>query len=170
MSWLRRIFGGSDRPDDGDGDHGAPAVRRSEGKAALLELLRARGARSALVTYDGGNDEGGVASIAVSGEPLAEPAESWEGTTLPGSTDVLWGDWSEEGAADYGSRPLADERLLAAAEAVVCEKWGSFAGEFQVEGRLVVDVDGDRIVRQDVSWVTDDDENDAEREHETEIL
>ena len=167
MSWLRRIFGGSE-PADGDG--GAPAARPSDGKAAFLELLRARGARSALVTYDGGNDEGGVASISVSGEPLSEPAEGWEGTTLPGSSEVLWGDWSEEGAAAYGSRPLADERLLAAAEAVVCEKWGSFAGEFQVEGRLVVDVDGDRIVRQDVAWVTDEDEDDAEREHETEIL
>jgi hypothetical protein len=168
MSWLRRIFGGSDRP-DGDGDHGAPAVRPSEGKAALLELLRARGARSALVVYDGGNDEGGVAMVAVSAEPLGVPAESWQGTELPGA-EVLWGDWSEEGASAFGNRAVEDERLLAAAEAVVCEKWGSFAGEFQVEGRLVVDVDGDRIVRQDVSWITDEDKDDAERERETEVL
>ena len=169
MSWLRRIFGGSERSDDGGGS-GTRSATPSEGKATLLELLRARGIRSALVVYDGGNDEGGVASIAVSGEPLAEPAESWEGTTLPGSSEVVWGDWSEEGAAAYGSRPDADERLLEAAEAVVCEKWGSFAGEFQVEGRLVVDVDGDRIARQDVSWITDEDEDDAERERETEVL
>ena len=169
MSWLRRIFGGSGRPDD-HGGTGTPSVTRSEGKATLLELLRARGVRSALVAYDGGNDEGGVASIAVSAEPLGSAAESWDGTTLPGSSEVVWGDWSEEGAAGYGSRPLADERLLAAAEAVVCEKWGSFAGEFQVEGRLVVDVDSDRIARQDVSWVTDEDEDNAERERETEVL
>jgi hypothetical protein len=165
VSWLRRILGGSDRPDDG-----APSVRPSEGKARFLELLRDRGIRSALVVYDGGNDEGGVASIAVSGEPLAEPPERWTGATLPGGAEVLWGDWSEEGAGRHGSRPAADERLLEAAEAVVCEKWGSFAGEFQVEGRLVVDVDGERVARQDVSWVTDDDEETAEREHETEIL
>jgi hypothetical protein len=165
MSWLRRIFGGADRPAE-------PAERPapSAGKAELLEQLRARGARSALVTYDGGNDEGGVASIAVSPEPLGLPAESWTGAELPGGTDVLWGDWSEQGAADHGHRSEADERLLEAAEAVVCEKWGGFAGEFQVEGRLVVDVDGDRIARQDVSWITDEDEDDAEREHETEIL
>jgi len=169
VSWLRRIFGGSERSDDRS-DLGAPTTRPSEGKAALLELLRARGIRSALVVYDGGNDEGGVASIHVSAQPLGDAPERWEGTTLPGSSEVVWGDWSEEGAAEYGSRPVEDEQLLAAAEAVVCEKWGSFAGEFQVEGRLVVDVDGDRIARQDVSWVTDEDEDDAEREHETEIL
>ena len=166
MSWLRRIFGGSDE----GGDSGAPVARASEGKAPFLELLRARGARSALVVYDGGNDEGGVASIAVSAEPLGGVPESWNGTTLPGSSEVLWGDWSEEGADADGSRSVEDERLLAAAEAVVCEKWGSFAGEFQVEGRLVVDVDAERIARQDVSWITDEDEDDAEREHETEIL
>jgi hypothetical protein len=166
VSWLRRIFGGSEEPRDG----GEAPAATSAGKAELLELLRARGARSALVVYDGGNDEGGVSSIAVSGAPLEEPAESWRGTTLPGSTEVLWGDWSEEGAELYGTRPVADERLLEAAEAVVCEKWGGFAGEFQVEGRLVVDVDADRIARQDVSWVTDEDEDDAERERETEIL
>ena len=169
MSWLRRIFGGSDRPGEGrDGD--TPTARPSAGKAQLLELLRARGARSALVVYDGGNDEGGIASIAVSAEPLGVPAESFAGAALAGASEVLWGDWSEEGAELYGTRAVEDERLLAAAEAVVCEKWGSFAGEFQVEGRLVVDVDGDRIARQDVSWVTDEDEDGAERERETEIL
>jgi hypothetical protein len=168
MSWLRRIFGG-DRDRDGGRPDGAPAVRPSAGKAELLELLRARGARAALVTYDGGNDEGGVAMVAVSAEPLGVPAESWQGTGLPGA-EVLWGDWSEEGASAFGNRAVEDERLLAAAEAVVCEKWGSFAGEFQVEGRLVVDVDGERIGRQDVSWITDEDEDDAERERETEVL
>lgn len=166
MSWLRRIFGGS----AGGSDDTASAPAASAGKDALLELLRARGARSALVAYDGGNDEGGVASIAVSTERLGEPVERWQGTTLPGGEDVLWGDWSEHGAASYGTRPDADERLLEAAEAVVCEKWGSFAGEFEVEGRLVVDVDAGAVARQDVSWITEGAERDGEAERETELL
>jgi hypothetical protein len=165
VSWLRRIFGGSDRP--AAGREPAPP---GPGKAELLELLRARGARSAVVAYDGGTDEGGVASIAVSPEPLGVPAEHWQEASLAGGSEVLGGDWSEQGAADYGNRPDADERLLEAAEAVVCEKWGSFAGASPVEGRLVVDGDGERIARQDVSWVTDEDEDEAERIRETELL
>jgi hypothetical protein len=169
VSWLRRILGGGSGDRPVDGSEPAPP---SAGKEALLELLRARGAHSALVTYDGGNDEGGVASIAVSAVPLGAAAEEWQEETLPGGADVLWGDWSEQGAAAYGTRPDADERLLEAAEAVVCEKWGGFAGEFQVEGRLVVDVDAGRIARQDVSWVTgeDDDDGEDERVQETEIV
>jgi len=168
MSWLRRIFGGSG---DGDDRGRGKAPEPSAHKAELLERLRERGARSALVTYDGGNDEGGVSSLAISTEPLGAPADSWTGTALPGGQEVLWGDWSEEGASLYGNRPDADERLLSAAEEVVCEKWGGFAGEFQVEGRLVIDVDADRVVRQDISWITEeDDDEDAERFHETEVV
>lgn len=110
----------------------------------LLRLLRERGARSALIVYDGGNDEGGVSSLAHSAEPLgADPAE-WSGDELPAATEV-----DVEAAYERG------DDLFEAAEAVVCDKWGSFAGEFEVEGRLVVDVDSGRIARIDDVAVED---------------
>ena len=38
----------------------------------------------------------------------------------------------------------------------MADKWGGFAGEFEVEGRLIVDVDGGRIVRRDAGSVEGD--------------
>jgi hypothetical protein len=38
----------------------------------------------------------------------------------------------------------------------MCDKWGGFAGEFEVEGRLIVDVDGGRIARRDAVSVEGD--------------
>jgi hypothetical protein len=163
MSFLRRIFGGGEdgeeradereRPhrahEEGSGPvygHGEEPLSRS--KPELLSLLRERGARTALIIYDGGNDEGGVSGLSFSVEPLgAEPAE-WEGDELPAATEV-----DVESAYEDWDGP--EGRFLQAAEAVVCDKWGSFAGEFEVTGRLVVDVDSGRIARIDDVAVED---------------
>ncbi|HEY3181212.1 MAG TPA: hypothetical protein VGJ77_00125 [Gaiellaceae bacterium] len=163
MSFLRRILGGGDdrderadereRPrrahDEGSGPvygHGEEPLSRS--KPELLSLLRERGARSALIAYDGGNDEGGVSGISYSAEPLgAEPAE-WTADALPTATEV-----DVESAFEDWEGPQG--RFLQAAEAVICDKWGSFAGEFEVTGRLVVDVDSGRMARIDDVAVED---------------
>jgi hypothetical protein len=156
MSWLRRILGGSrqgspdepsgparaHRPDEGP-VYGHGEVKLEPAKAQLLELLRERGARSAVVTYEGGNDEGWITSFEYSAVALgAEPAE-WQGDSLVDAQAV-----DVDAAMEAAGGP--DDALFEAAEAVMCDKWGSFAGEFEVEGRLIIDVDSGRIARRDI--------------------
>ena len=155
MSWLRRILRGSDSP---SADSAAPrrAHESDEGpvyghgdvalepaKLELLEALRQRGARSALIVYEGGNDEGWITAFQYSAAALEADPEKWTGETLADAQAV-----DVDSAIEAAGGP--DDELFAAAEAVMCDKWGSFAGEFEVEGRLVVDVELGRIVRRDV--------------------
>ena len=72
---------------------------------------------------------------------LGDP-DRWPGDSLPDAQAVDI-DRAIEGAGG------PDDELFEAAEAVMCDKWGSFAGEFEVEGRLLVDVESGRIVRRD---------------------
>jgi hypothetical protein len=51
----------------------------------------------------------------------------------------------------------------------MCDKWGSFAGEFAVRGRLVVDVDAGTIVRQDDIWLFDEADYDELEESDEEV-
>lgn len=160
MSWLRRIFGGK----DGGDSRGAP--RRAHGeregpvyghgdvplgpaKEQLLELLRERGARSAVIVYEGGNDEGFITEFVFSAAEPGADLERVTAETLPDPTPV-----DVDEAIEAAGGP--DDDLFAAAEAVMCDKWGGFAGEFEVEGRLVVDVENGRIVRYDVVSVEGD--------------
>ena len=156
MSWLRRIFGGGEgepRPSRAHGWRSGPVYGHGDvplepAKAELLELLRERGARSAVIVYEGGNDEGWMTSFEYSTAPLGAPPGEWGGDGLPDAVAV-----DVDAAIDASGGP--DDALFAAAEAVMCDKWGSFAGEYEVEGRLVIDVDGSRIVRRDVISIED---------------
>ena len=176
MSLLRRIFGGEGRRHSAPAEPSEPrrAHERAEGpvygradvpleraKAQLLALLHDRGARSAVIEYDGGQDEGFINSFEFSGVPLAVEPTAWSGS-LPDPTAV-----DIDAALEATGAP--DQALYEAAEAVMCDKWGSFAGEFEVEGRLVVDVDSGTIARIDAVKVWEDFEGDeppAEREVE----
>ena len=155
MSWLRRIFGGSDAGSD---DPAVPrrAHRANEGpvyghgevplepaKSRLLELLRERGARSAVIVYEGGNDEGWMTAFEYSAAALGADPEDWSGDTLPDGQAV-----DVDKAMEAAGGP--DDALFEAAEGVMCDKWGTFAGAFEVEGRLVIDVETGRIARRDV--------------------
>jgi hypothetical protein len=132
MSWLKRVFGASSSgPVYGHGD-----VPMESAKPQLLELLRERDAQRAVIAYDGGHDEGWITELLYSSEP-------GEGEPDPAASTVIDPDTAYE---DFES---PDGRLLAAAEAVVSDKWGSFAGEFEVRGRLLVDVASGHIVRRD---------------------
>jgi hypothetical protein len=176
MSWLRRLFGGGGAEEGGDersaverilGPSGSRHTGRGErplpeAKAELLDALRARGARSAIVSYDGGNDEGGVTEITVSREPLPDDPLRFAVGTLPA------GESFDVDAFYEGGGSPEDQRLFEAAEAVVCDKWGSFAGEFEVRGRLVVDVDSGCIARHDAMRTTEDDPYDEESDEEYE--
>lgn len=158
MSWLRRIFGGG-----GDGDatprrahdedegpvYGHGDVALEPAKASLLAALRARGARSALIAYEGGNDEGWITRLEYSSAALGADPTEWSGDALPDAKAV-----DIDRAIEASGGP--DDDLFEAAEAVMCDKWGGFAGEFEVEGRLIVDVDGGRVARRDAVSVEGD--------------
>jgi hypothetical protein len=176
MSWLRRLFGSGDGATRGSS--ATPEPRRAHGRAAgpvygqadvplerakaqLLELLRERGARSAVIEYDGGQDEGFMTSFEFSRAPLAAEPTEWSGS-LPDPTAV-----DIDAALEASGTP--DQTLYEAAEAVMCDKWGTFAGSFEVEGRLVVDVDSGRIARIDVVKVWEDYEGDDEPSAEREV-
>jgi hypothetical protein len=161
MSWLRKLLGGG----GGDPRNGAEKPTRAHAPGAgpvyghgdvpldrakdeLLRLLRERGARSALIAYDGGNDEGWIGEFIWSEQPLEQQHETFAAAALPGAHAV-------DVEAAIEAKGGADDSLFEAAEAVMCDKWGSFAGEFAVRGRLVVDVDGGVIARQDDIWLFD---------------
>ena len=148
MSWLRRILGGAHgperahkagkRPVYGHGD-----VPLEPAKAELLKLLRERGARTALIVYEGGNDEGWITSFEYSEAAVGTDPSDWSGDSLPDPLVV-----DIDAAIEAAGGP--DDALFEAAEAVMCDKWGGFAGEFEVEGRLTVDVEAGQIVRRDL--------------------
>jgi hypothetical protein len=141
MSFFRKLFG--------DGSGGGRGERPlAVAKPELLRLLRERGARSALIAYDGGHDEGGVTEIWISTEPLGAEPRKWSGDALP-NAQQLEVDWDEMGKGG----------LLDAAMDVVSDKWGGFAGEFFVKGRLVVDVDAGSIARHDDAWLDEEGED-----------
>src|SRR5918995_568475 len=123
--------------------YGHGEVPLEPAKAQLLELLRERGARSAVIVYEGGNDEGWITTFEYSTVALGADPADWSGESLPDAQAV-----DVDAAMEAAGGP--DDALFEAAEAVMCDKWGSFAGEFEVEGRLVIDVDSSRIVRRDV--------------------
>jgi hypothetical protein len=136
VSVHRQIFG-----DVGSGPvYGRGDEPLEQAKDELLSLLRQRGARSAEIVYDGGYDEGLITALRLSDEPLGGEPTEW--TDLAGASDL-----DVDSAYDNPETP--DGKLLEAATNVMCDKWGSFAGEFEVKGRLLVDVDGGRIVRRD---------------------
>ena len=171
MSWLRDLFGGGGDREDGDekptrahepGEgpvYGHGDVPLDRAKADLLRLLRERGARSALIAYDGGNDEGWITSFAWS-EAALPPGLG--GGELPEAHAV-----DVERAVEAAGGP--DDTLFEAAEAVMCDKWGGFAGEFAVRGRLLVDVDAGTIVREDDVWLFDESDYDELEESDEEI-
>ena len=161
MSWLRRILRGSDSPSADPGErrrahaagegpvYGQGDIPLEPARAQLLKLLRERGARSALIVYEGGNDEGWITEFSYSSAPLGADPAAWTGETLPDATVV-----DIDAAIEAKGGP--DDELFEAGEGVMADKWGGFAGEFEVEGRLIVDVDGGRIVRRDAVSVEGD--------------
>ncbi|HVM16907.1 MAG TPA: hypothetical protein VM290_04960 [Gaiellaceae bacterium] len=150
MSWLRRLFGGrDDGGDDFAREYMAQEERRhAEARVELVRILRELGARSALVRYDGGHDEGSVTEIRWSREPLPGDPLAWTEPRLPGAEEQVEIDWNHLESDPPG--------LFDAAEGVVASVYDGFAGPFFVKGRLVVDVDGDRIARHDDLWLDDE--------------
>ena len=95
-------------------------------KNKVFALLKARGATKAVLSYNGGNDEGGVDEIVLSGPEIDD-------IDLPTV-------WNASGA---------DRELAELLEAPVDYKYGSWAGEFSAYGTLTWDATAGTVVMQD---------------------
>ena len=100
----------------------------------VFDALTAMGAAVAEVHYSGGNDDGGAEDIF-----LRDQNGSLLSEGFPSYVD----EWKYDPETHRSERrkDLSDkERLQLALEAPVHERWGSFAGEFYVSGKIIWDV------------------------------
>jgi hypothetical protein len=163
MSWLRRLF----RRDDlgrevreiVDRMQADERRRAREARPELLRLLTERGARSAIVVYDGGHDEGFVTAVQISREPLGVAPAKWTGPELSGAEEL----------PDDTSMGGGQASVFDAAFDVVAGKWGGFAGEFVVKGRLVIDVESGEIARHDDVWIDEEPEDDEDWDEDADL-
>ena len=102
-----------------------------------------------MIAYEGGNDEGWITEFSYSSARSAPIRLRGRARRSSDATVV-----DIDTAIEAKGGP--DDELFEAGEAVMADKWGGFAGEFEVEGRLVVDVDAGRIVRRDAVSVEGD--------------
>jgi hypothetical protein len=101
--------------------------------------LEAKGAVKAYLSYSGGNDEGGVDEVVLALKdgmkvslPTVYVSEMWDEAARTWRRGVYDG---------QSFRALTeDERMIAALCQPVEDRYGSFAGEFYVNGTLVYDV------------------------------
>lgn len=98
-------------------------------KEKAFRLLSARGAVSAVATFSGGGDEGGVDDITLK---------------MPDGTEVAlerhWADWRNDKQVPFTAQQEADNELWETLETPVEDKYGSFAGDFHVYGSVTYDV------------------------------
>jgi hypothetical protein len=96
-------------------------------RAEVFAELESRGADRAVVMFSGGNDEGGPDSIALhKGEEEIRALPTWAGE-------------------DDTATAKADAQLADALSDPVFEAYGTFAGDFDVTGEVVWDLDGETV-------------------------
>jgi hypothetical protein len=94
----------------------------------IFAFIESKGGDSVVVSYSGGNDEGGIDSIEMFKDELKvcefeEPREEWNAiqhTYVPDDSNP-------------------DNKFIAAMTAPVYEEYHSFAGEYSVEGAITWD-------------------------------
>jgi hypothetical protein len=118
-----------------------------------MNALRSLGVATVLIHFSGGNDSGGADSteaLDASGNPVAIPesnayqqtefndrTRTWEPTGWKVRESKPTGGWEDRPATAEEIRWANLARVL---EAPIYERWGSFAGEFDVDGTLTWDV------------------------------
>lgn len=104
----------------------------------VFDTLERLGVARVCVEYSGGHDEGGVDSISClnsAGEKLEIGLPEW----------VVETSWNDD-KQSYEAKELSEtEQLYIALCEPVCLRWGGFAGEFHVHGRLTWDVESREI-------------------------
>lgn len=126
-------------PSDYSGEYGREywmndSMRRLT-KAGVFRRLRAYGAAYGVVEFSGGNDEGGAESIVLYDEHQKEIKQLEEYYESP--------EW-DPATKEWTNKPIPVERrfdgeLVATMTDPVYERWGSFAGEFHVQGQVIWD-------------------------------
>ena len=98
-------------------------------KARVFAMLKTRGAIRAILSYNGGNDEGGVDEITL----------VLEGVDENGNNIVV----------NYPTQWDGGEELAKLLEGPVDSKYGSWAGEFSAYGTLTWDAEAGTVVMDD---------------------
>lgn len=121
-------------------------------QAQAMMFLRLRGVAKVVVHFSGGNDEGGadtVEFLAADGSEVPVPESNayrtskWNNKTRAyEDLGYIVGSWVD---GKYSHRPATDEEIQLARVRTVLEQpiydsYGSFAGDFHVEGKVVWDV------------------------------
>lgn len=104
----------------------------------LWAELRRRNVAKVVVSFSGGGDEGGVDNISLQdaeGNEVGTLEEDYGGSTY----DPKTGQWVPV------NPPNPDTALVEALVAPVYEKYGSFAGEFYVNGTVDYDVANEKV-------------------------
>ena len=119
-------------------------------KLDAFNELRRRGIVRAVVSFSGGNDEGGVEQInLVSASGVNIQLEDY----YPGKR------WNETTQRYESPTSSADEELAAALGEPIYDRYGTFAGEYYVDGRLIWDVaTGDVKIEADQRDTLDDED------------
>lgn len=97
----------------------------------VFSILAEQGVKSVIVRYSGGNDSGGVECITLHYTDGSQKSlkEYWQQTEY-----VIGKGWKP-----IGPEPKPEEALSKALAAPVYARWGSFAGEFYVDGTILWD-------------------------------
>lgn len=122
----------------------------------VFATLAKKGVNRVEVEYNGGNDEGGVDQIILfdkDDKKIGEMQEYYGGHSV----------WDEESKSYKPAAPPNEEqRLSQALCAPVYDKYGSFAGEFYVNGTLTWDVAKKKIKDHGVESVEHEESFDDE--------
>jgi hypothetical protein len=106
-----------------------------------LELMRAHGIKKATVHFSGGNDEG------YAEPPSFEMEPGLAAFTLPRAYEYIeYGRYPNPPTMKHDAPTLA--QLAAGLERPIDERYGSFAGEFYVDGDVIWDADAGTCVME----------------------
>lgn len=115
-------------------------------RSTIFAELRKRGITKVVVSFSGGNDEGGADGVV---------GHTADGTEVVFDEPGVYTNWQDQGKYLVGwgenARPATEEelkqqQLLDVLEAPIYAEYGSFAGDFSVYGTLTWDVEAGTVI------------------------
>lgn len=118
-------------------------MKRSDERSGVFAELRRRDIAEVKVHFSGGNDEGGA-------DDFIATSTTGEDVKLAGRAYQEWQTKEWVVYENRGQRPatteeIADQQLLDALEAPIYAEYGSFAGDFSVDGVVTWDVTNEKV-------------------------